>query len=199
MIDIIKLNDSPPYEHFKSEYLKALDLDQEYIDAMLIASYSINNKEVDARYVNLKYINDRDFIFFTNYNSPKSKQFLSHKQITAVIFWSKLNIQIRIKGNVEKVSIDFSDKHFAKRDPKKNALAISSNQSKKIDSYASVLKKYNNVLKDEKNLKKRPKYWGGYALKPTYFEFWSGDNHRINHRKAYNYSNNKWTSNILEP
>ena len=198
MINIINLNKSEPYSKFQTEYLNAIKLGQDYVESMLVASYSLQNKEVDARYVNCKYINDTDFIFFSNYESPKSFQFSSHNQIIVVIFWSKLNLQIRMKGLVEKVPQKISDDHFKNRSFEKNALAISSSQSKEIDSFESVMQKYNYTLKNA-NLKKRPDYWGGYSFRPNYFEFWKGNENRVNHREAYKFINNQWVSSILEP
>ena len=72
-----------------------------------------------------------EFIFFSNYNSPKAIEFRSHDQISCAIFWSEVNIQIRIKAFIQKTSVSFNNLYFKSRSLEKNALAISSNQSKK--------------------------------------------------------------------
>ena len=42
---------------------------------------------------------------FSNYQSPKAKQFESHNQISALIYWSKTNIQIRMRAkNYENIN-----------------------------------------------------------------------------------------------
>ena len=64
--------DSEPYKLLRYFYDLAEKSNQESIDAFLISSYSMKNKEVDARFVNLKFVIDKDFIFFSNYESPKS-------------------------------------------------------------------------------------------------------------------------------
>ena len=58
-------------------------------------------KEVNARFVNLKFVNDKNFIFFSNYNSPKSHDFREHNQITALIYWNNTNTQIKMKATIE--------------------------------------------------------------------------------------------------
>ena len=53
----------------------ALNNNQDVIEAFLVSSYCEDKKESDARFVNLKFVNKNEFIFFSNYDSPKSKQF----------------------------------------------------------------------------------------------------------------------------
>ena len=82
--------------------------------------------------VNLKYIIDDEWIFFSNYNSLKAQNFLNHDQISALFYWDSINVQIRIKAKIFKTLSKFSDEHFEKRNIKKNALSISSMQSQPI-------------------------------------------------------------------
>ena len=198
MIDITKISDNLPYIKFKNFYKKAYDANQENIEAALIASYSEKDNEVDARFVNLKFVDDKKFIFFSNYNSPKSQQFKSHNQITCVIYWSSINVQIRMKAEITKVSKQFSDEYFVKRDKKKNALAIFSNQSKRISSYKNFVNLYEKSLK-KIDYKNRPNYWGGYYFIPYSFEFWKGHESRLNERDIYELSKGEWKHSVLQP
>lgn len=198
MIEITKISDNLPYIKFKNFYKKAYDANQENIEAALIASYSEKDNEVDARFVNLKFVDDKKFIFFSNYNSPKSQQFKSHNQITCVIYWSSINVQIRMKAEITKVSKQFSDEYFAKRDKKKNALAILSNQSKRISSYKNFVNLYEKSLK-KIDYKNRPNYWGGYYFIPYSFEFWKGHESRLNERDIYELSKGEWKHSVLQP
>lgn len=199
MINFKLLNNSEPYKIFKSFYDKAHSSNQESIEAVSISSYETNSNEVNSRYVNLKYIDDEDWVFFTNYESPKANQFKSHNQVACIFFWNRINLQIRIKATIKKIDPASSDDYFKKRDEKKNALAIASSQSEKIDSYESVLKKYDNIVNDKINLSERPAYWGGYSFTPYYFEFWEGQSARINKRVAFYYDKSTWYKNFLQP
>ena len=198
MIEFINFNKSEPYSLFQEYYKNALNAEQKIIEAMSISSYSKTLKEVNSWFVNLKFVNGEDFIFFSNYNSPKAIAFNEHSQICAVIFWNSINVQIRIKANIKKTSEEFNKHYFANRDKKKNALAISSNQSRKIDSYSDIEKKYNDNLSSS-NLTECPKYWGGYSFKPYYFEFWEGHQYRLNRRDVYEIDCGEWQRSILEP
>lgn len=198
MIKFINDSEEKPYALLKKNYLKAISAKQKSIEAISIASYSENKKEVEARFVNLKYVDNKDFIFFSNYNSPKSIEFESHNQIAAILYWESIGMQIRIKAKIKKTSIDYNRDHFAKRSPHKNALAISSNQSEPIDSYKSVVKQHEAALKFD-DLKKCPDYWGGYSFTPYYFEFWLGHESRLNHRNSYQFNKGVWHHSILQP
>ena len=198
MISFINKNNSEPYAKFFDHYTNAKNANQNEIQALLIASYSHDLEEVDARYVNLKIVDDENFIFFSNYLSPKSKQFESHDQISAVLFWPTINIQIRMKSFIMKNSNNFSDKYFFNRNEEKNALAISSMQSYPINSYSEVKKNYDKSFKND-DLKKRPEYWGGYSFTPYYFEFWEGHKSRINIREVYEKVNHSWKHTFLQP
>ena len=138
MIKILKKNNNKPYQKFYKLYDLAVKKNQHNIEAINISSLNVKLKEVNSRYVNLKYINGDEWIFFTNYNSPKSIEFKMHNQISCNFYWNILNVQIRMKANINKVSDDFSNAHFLKRSNEKNALAVSSNQSAYIESYDHV-------------------------------------------------------------
>jgi pyridoxamine 5'-phosphate oxidase len=198
MIKFIKLNKSEPYRIFKEYYSEAHKFNQRSLEAMTISSYDVDRNEVDSRFVNLKYINDENWVFFTNYLSPKANQFKSHDQVSCIFFWNKINIQIRIKANIKKIDSLISDKYFQNREKIKNALSISSNQSKKTSSYKGVVDKYNDTLEKNKNLLVRPTYWGGYSVKPYYFEFWEGHSSRVNRRVSY-YKGTQWKKSFLQP
>jgi pyridoxamine 5'-phosphate oxidase len=198
MIKLRNLNQEKPFLVFEEKYNDALLAKQKNIEAVCISSYSMENKEVNARYVNLKFINDREFIFFSNYKSPKANDFQLHNQVTVLIYWNSTNVQIRMKGNIKKTSRKFNQAYFKNRDKNKNALAISSEQSCSIPSYEDVNKLYRKSLENE-NLIKCPNYWGGYAFTPYYFEFWEGHMSRLNKREVYEKSDDSWKHLILQP
>jgi pyridoxamine 5'-phosphate oxidase len=198
LIEFINENSEEPYVVFKSKYSNAINGNQNNIEAVSISSYSIQLNEVSSRFVNLKYVDNKDFIFFSNYNSPKGKDFINHDQISVLIYWNSINVQVRLKAKIKKTPKEFNDNYFRNRSKDKNALAISSNQSKPIGSYNQVIENYNKSLKND-DLKKCPEFWGGYSFTPYYFEFWEGHESRLNKREAYKKSDNTWKHLILQP
>ena len=199
MIEFKNLPNNQPYDKFKDLYISAKKLNQENIEAIAISSYDIKNKEVNSRFVNVKYIHEEDWIFFANYNSPKSSHFKDHNNISALFFWPSINVQIRLKANIKKTSTEFSDFHYQNRSIQKNALAHSSEQSKIISSYKDVEKKYNLIKSQKDKIKSRPKNWGGFSFYPYYFEFWEGHASRLNKRECFLLLDKEWKKNFLEP
>ena len=198
MINFINDSQDIPYLVFRKKYNEAVKINQPFIEAMAITSFSKKNNEVDARFVNLKIVDSTNFIFFTNYFSPKASDFNEHPQVSLAFFWDTTNTQVRIKAKIKKTSSNFNNQYFKGRSKEKNILAISSNQSSKIDSYDLIKKKYEKTLK-EKKIENCPDYWGGYAFTPTYIEFWEGHKHRINKRDVYKLEDKNWNNFILQP
>jgi len=198
MILFEDLSKELPYKAFRSAYDRAIDKNQGSIEAICISSFSKTLNEVNSRFVNLKYIINDKFVFFSNYNSPKSNEFDSHNQISALIYWNSINTQIRIKGKINRTQMDFNNTYFSKRDKYKNALAISSDQSKVTNSYDDVRERYLKVL-DSNQLLECPDYWGGFSITPYYFEFWEGHKNRLNRRKVYEKHESSWKKYLLQP
>ena len=198
MIQFKNLNQEEPYLLFKSKYDEAYSAGQKVIEAISISTFENKTNEVDSRFVNLKFVSENEFIFFSNYKSPKANSFETHNQIAALIYWSSINVQIRMKAKIRKMSNDYNQRYFENRSKKKNALAISSNQSKPINSYKQVIENYNKSLNND-NLKKCPEYWGGYSFTPYYFEFWEGHESRLNKREIFEKIDRWWRHSFVQP
>ena len=199
MINFLNLSSEKPYILFRSLYQKATESGQKGVEAISVSSYNQLLQEVEARYVNLKYIDNNEWIFFSNYRSPKANQFESHNQVSVLIYWASINTQIRIKAKIFKASSKFSDQHFQGRTKEKNALAISSNQSEVIDSYDEVTKNFHETLEIMTSDSPRPDFWGGYSFTPYYFEFWQGHENRLNKRHVFKQQKDEWTEQLLQP
>ena len=199
MIKFLNLNSEKPYIQFKALYQKALENGQKGIEAISVSSYDKASSEVEARYVNLKYIANNEWIFFSNYHSPKANQFESHSQVSILIYWASINTQIRMKAKIFKTSIEFSNEHFQSRTKEKNALAISSNQSQVIGSFEEVAKNFQETLEYMTPETVRPDFWGGYSFVPYYFEFWQGHENRLNKRHVFEQQHEAWEEKLLQP
>ena len=198
MIKFINNSNDQPFKILRDKYKEALSSGQKSIEALVISSFSRTNNEVDSRFVNLKIVDGKELIFFSNYNSPKSLSFLSHDQISALLYWNKINVQIRIKAKIKRTPSEFNNEYFKHRSHEKNALAISSDQSKKIASYEKIIENFNNT-KTSGDLTKCPNYWGGFSFEPYEIEFWKGHNSRLNKRDHFKKNLDKWEYSILEP
>ena len=199
MIKFLNLSSEKPYAYFQALYQEALENGQRGIEAISVSSYNLVSSEVEARYVNLKYIANNEWIFFSNYHSPKANQFESHSQVSILIYWASINTQIRMKAEIFKTSAEFSNEHFQGRTKEKNALAISSHQSQIIKSFDEVEKNFNETLESITSETVRPDFWGGYSFIPYYFEFWQGHKNRLNKRHVFEQQDKEWAERFLQP
>lgn len=198
MIVFKDISNELPYKKFLNLYKKAEEINEPCLDVICLSTFDFLKNEANARFLNLKYIYNDNWIFFSNYNSVKANEIAQNNKVSMTMYWKSLEVQIRLKGKILKSSEKISDSHYESREELKNALSVSSNQSSKVDSYEYVLRNYNEVL-DKKKFTKRPKYWGGYTFVPYYFEFWEGHKSRINKREAYELKKQSWISYFLEP
>jgi pyridoxamine 5'-phosphate oxidase len=190
-----------PFIYLKDCYQKAFKT-EESIEALSLSTIDPERKKPYSRFVNIKYINNERLIFFSNYESNKAKQINKAKNVSCIFYWKSTQTQIRIEGIISKCKQEISDNHFKNRNKEKNALAISSYQSKSIDSYEDVKSKFDIIFASNSKLDKRPDYWGGYEIKPNYFEFWTGSNNRLNKREEFklvDVENGLWSKGFLEP
>ena len=63
MIKFNNLKQEAPFLIFKKKYDEALLARQKSIEAISISSYNQQTNEVDSRYVNLKFVQNDEFIF----------------------------------------------------------------------------------------------------------------------------------------
>lgn len=196
MIKFNLIKDIAPYKIFYDMYEMAESASQRNIEAACFSSCS-DEKIPHSRFINIKYVNDNEIIFFSNYQSAKANDIRSNKNVALTFFWNSINVQIRIQGTISKLDEKRSDKHWKLRKNEKNILAMSSHQSLPIASYEKVKKNYEKFVNHD--LSDRPNYWGGYVVFPNYFEIWQGHDSRINKREIFEFCNDSWNSFFLEP
>lgn len=168
-------------------------------NAMTIATSSKSGIP-SARTVLLKECSENGFIFYTNYDSHKSKDLIENPNACLLFYWRELERQVRIVGTVEKVSREESEKYFNSRPLGSRISATISAQSKKVpnrDHLEELYKEFEEKYKDsEINC---PENWGGFILKPSYFEFWQGRVNRLHDRISYEHKIDQWEISRLAP
>ena len=168
-------------------------------NAMTISTVD-ENSFPSSRVVLLKQIKERSLIFFTNYNSNKGKSLEKNENICASFYWPPLERQVIIKGKAKKLPLVESEGYFNSRPFESQAAAIISNQSEEINSYESLLEKYNSFIEQNKNTKlKRPNNWGGIEIFINQIEFWQGRKNRLHNRVLCNFQKDTWEYKLLSP
>lgn len=171
-------------------------------DANAMALASVDQAGMpNVRMVLLKEIDETGFIFYTNYNSVKATEIFDSGKVALVIHWKSLRRQIRVRGEVEKTSEEQADKYFNTRSLKSRYGAIASEQSKPLSSRDELTQRVAAVMKSTSGNPERPKYWGGFKIKPIEIELWADGEDRLHNRFRYTggSTNQKWNSQRLFP
>jgi pyridoxamine 5'-phosphate oxidase len=200
--DKLSINDigDNPIDFFVKWFKEAENSDQIIEPNAMTISTVDENSFPSSRVVLLKQIKERSLIFFTNYNSNKGKSLDKNENICASFYWPPLERQVIIKGNAKKISSIESEDYFNSRPFESQAAAIISNQSEDIDSYESLLEKYNSFIEKNKNTKlKRPNNWGGIEIFINQIEFWQGRKNRLHNRVLCNFQKDTWDYKLLSP
>jgi len=139
-----------------------------------------------SRVVLLKKYTYEGFIFYTNYNSEKGKAIEQNPNVCLSFFWHVAERQIIIKGKAERIAENLSDGYFESRPRGSQLGAIVSNQSEVIQDRTVLENKLKQLENDfEGKDIPRPKYWGGFIVKPIEIEFWQGRANRLHDRIRY--------------
>ena len=171
-------------------------------DANAMALASVDQAGMpNVRMVLLKEIDETGFIFYTNYNSVKATEIFDSGKVALVIHWKSLRRQIRVRGEVEKTSEEQADKYFNTRSLNSRYGAIASEQSKPLSSRDELTQRVAAVMKSTSGNPERPKYWGGFKIKPIEIELWADGEDRLHNRFRYTggSTNQKWNSQRLFP
>jgi len=153
-----------------------------------------------VRIVLLKAVDDRGFVFYTNYESRKGRELLGAKRAAMCFHWQPMEVQVRVEGLVETVSEAEADAYFASRARGSQIGAWASLQSQPMSSdddldrrVAEVEARYAGAVVP------RPPHWSGFRIVPERIEFWKGMPSRLHVRNVYTRQGSGWLTERLYP
>jgi pyridoxamine 5'-phosphate oxidase len=153
-----------------------------------------------VRIVLVRGVDQRGFVFFTNYESRKARELAANPHAALCQHWPSLEEQIRIEGTVERVTPEESDAYFAGRPRESQIGAWASQQSQPLESRNILETRIRDVdARFAGGSVSRPPFWGGFRIVPRAIEFWYGRAGRLHERLLYTKQGHAWTSGWLFP
>jgi pyridoxamine 5'-phosphate oxidase len=169
------------------------------INAMTLATVDKSGKP-STRTVLLKSVDERGFIFFTNYDSRKGRELAENPNAALTFFWSDLERQVCVAGAVAKLPVVESEAYFKSRPRGSQLAAWASNQSQSVTDRATLEAHWHELEKKFVRDIPLPPNWGGFILKPERIEFWQGRPSRLHDRFSYaRQGDGSWRIDRLSP
>lgn len=169
--------------------------------AMTVATVGKGGRP-SARTVLLKGLDERGFVFYTNFDSCKGRQLAANPQAALLFHWKMIRegVQVKIEGSVEPVTAGEADAYFASRPRPSQIGAWASLQSQTLPSRDEFERRIDEMEKRfEDQPVTRPPHWSGFRIVPELVEFWYGARYRLHERHCYERVDGEWNQRMLYP
>ena len=188
-----------PLKEFHKWYMQAKRIGIPLHNAMMVCT-AASDGTPSGRMVLLKKFSPEGFVFFTNYTSQKARELQAHPKAELVFYWNTLYRQVRISGQVSKLSSEKNQVYWRTRPRNSQLASLSSLQSQPME-HPDDLKKKTAELNEQFHNKiiPCPSNWGGYLVDPYRIEFWIARNARMNDRYLYTKDKSAWKITTLYP
>jgi pyridoxamine 5'-phosphate oxidase len=190
--------DRDPLRQFTAWFAEAQATGLRVPDAVALAT-ATHDGAPSARMVLLKGFGERGFVFYSNYESRKGRELAANARAALLFYWDPLRRQVRIEGDVERLSEQESNTYFQTRPLGARLSAWASRQSEVVESRQVLEHAVEELRRHVGEEPDAPPYWGGYVLRPSVFEFWQHRDDRLHDRLRYRRDGSAWLRDRLAP
>jgi pyridoxamine 5'-phosphate oxidase len=168
-------------------------------EAMALATAASSGK-ISVRFVLLKGIDERGFVFFTDARSRKGRELRDNPRASFAHYWQPKGRQVRVEGRVEEVTPAEADAYWSTRPRQSQLAASASHQSARLRSRAEIVARFAWLARKFKGREvPRPSCWTGFRVRPDSIEFWTHREHRLHDREIYLRHGRGWRRDLLQP
>jgi pyridoxamine 5'-phosphate oxidase len=169
------------------------------VNAMVVSTVDADGTP-SSRTVLCKAADERGFVFFTNYDSRKSRALTANPRVSLLFPWHALARQVIVAGVARPVSPEESSAYFASRPRGAQIAAWASRQSQPVESRAALDAQYADAETRYAGADvPRPPRWGGWRVRASTVEFWQGRENRLHDRLRYRREGEAWVVERLNP
>jgi pyridoxamine 5'-phosphate oxidase len=168
-------------------------------EAMALATVA-RGGTTSVRFVLLKGIDERGFVFFTDARSRKGRELRGNPRASLALYWQPKGRQVRVEGRVEEVTPAEADAYWLTRPRQSQLAAIASHQSARLHSRTELLARCGGLAREFRGREvPRPQCWTGFRVRPDAIEFWTHRAHRLHDREIYLRRGRGWRRDLLQP
>lgn len=191
--------DRDPIDLFKEWFEAAAESGIFLPECMALATASPDGAP-SVRMVLMKGVDERGWVFYTNYGSRKASELDVNPRASLCFHWAVLERQVRVEGRVERVSPEESFAYYSSRPRGSRIGAWASRQSSPLPSRAELEERVARFDAEYPgDAVPLPPFWGGYLLRPEVVEFWQGKADRLHERLEFRRAGDGWTAVRLYP
>jgi pyridoxamine 5'-phosphate oxidase len=188
-----------PIEQFRRWFDEAVAAGQAEPEAMAVATAAADGRP-SVRYVLLRGVDERGFVFFTNGRSRKGAEMEANPRAALAFRWEVTQRQVRVGGPVAPIPPSESDGYFSARPRLSQLSAWASDQSRPVSGREELDQRMAEFSSRYEGADvPRPPWWGGYRVEPAEVEFWQQGPFRMHDRLVYERAGGDWTLRRLFP
>jgi pyridoxamine 5'-phosphate oxidase len=187
-----------PIEIFRGLFAEAAKLHPEP-DAMVLSTVD-EGGQPSGRFVLLKAVDPRGFVFYTNLESRKARALAANPRAALTFYWPGISKQVRIEGAVERVDAAEADAYFATRPRESQIGAWASKQSTAMTARSDLDARIAEAEAEfDGRAVPRPPFWSGFRIVPRSIEFWTRESARLHVREHFERTADGWARTLLFP